>query len=440
MPVEILFVADSFAPDLTIFNTKPHFPSYLLMRGLSSLMENRDEIVTFHLGDMAMEISISPLARTAWLTKKQIQELYGTSKQVVLYHLKSILKGGPLEGSLGKTCTMLGQNGKKYHTKVYSLEAVLEVGRRLHSNDGKTLKRFVEDYLRGNNENEDNKVIQYENGNISLPVTISPKENTVWLSQRQITVLFEASQQRISFHIKNIYQEGELTREDTNRRFLTSAENGKKYKVDYYNLDMILAVGYRVKGPRAIEFRRWASSVLSKYLLKGYAIDESRTLVTDENFAHLFNRVEDLSARVTKLEEHEAKPNLLLFDGNFFEARVLLKSIFSQAKNSITLIDPYADILALDFLTQKSEGIKVELYVSSHARLTEEDAKAFNQKFGGLEVHIDDAFHDRFIILDETLLYHMGASLNYAGRKTFAINRIEDREYIASLLMRLKEK
>ena len=403
-------------------------------------MESEEEIVSFNLEGITLEVWVSSFEGTAWLTQKQISDLFRTSRQVALYHIKNISEDKVFGESATRNFSLLGRNGQEYQTKAYSLDVVLEMGRRLHSNKGEILKRCVDEYLKEKGEGEQEQILFYENGNVSLPVTVSPKEKTVWLSQKQIAALFEASRQRIAFHIKNIYKERELPKEDTSRLFQQNAGNGKQYNVDYYNLDMILAIGYRVKGPRASHFRRWASSVLSKYLLQGYAIDEKRTLVTDENFAHLFNRVEDLSTRVTKLEENEAKPNLLLFDGNFFEARVLLKKIFAQAKDSITLIDPYADILALDFLTQKEEGIKVELYVSSNARLTKEDAKAFNEKFGGLIVHRNDTFHDRFIILDETLLYHMGASLNYAGRKTFAINRIEDREYIASLLRRLEEK
>ena len=422
------------------FSCETIFRCLFISEGSISFMKGQYRRVMFHLDNEAFEIVLSVCEKTAWLSSKQIGLLFGVSASRLAYHVKTILREKTLDKTVVKEETGNKVDGRKYRRKVYNLEMVKEIGRRLNSKKGEILQEFVERTFLEMGESTEGEVIIYKEGAISLPVTISPDRKTVWLNQKQIASLFETTRQNVSMHITHIYNEGELPEEKTHRYFIMNTTNQKKYKVDFYNLDMILAIGYRMKGSRAMEFRAWASSVLIEYIRKGRAIDEKRSVVTVENYLELRREVDNLGTRVAKLEGEAPKLNMLLFDGSFFEARVLLKSIFSQAKNSIILIDPYADILALDFLTQKNEGIKVELYVSSHARLTEEDAKAFNEKFGGLIVHQNDTFHDRFIILDETLLYHMGASLNYAGRKTFAINRIEDREYIVSLLRRLKEK
>ena len=322
--------------------------------------------------------------------------------------------------------------------KLYNLEAIPALGERVRSKVGRDLAEWLKGYLRDNRP-ENRPIVIYDNGVVRIDVVVSPEEETVWLTQRQIAELYETTVPNVSMHISNILEEGEMDG-SVIKESLNTAADGKAYSVAAYNLDMVLAVGFRVRSKRAMEFRRWASSVFKGFLLRGYAIDERRALVTDENFLGLVNRVESIDSRVSKLETDRFVPNKrIFFDGAYFDARAYLKDLFSRAEGDIVLIDPYADILALDFLRQKKEGVAVCLYVSSHSRLTAADVDSFNGQYGGLSVVVTDSFHDRFIVIDEKELYYVGASLNYAGKRTFMMAKIEDDDLLSLLQEKLRQ-
>ena len=124
-----------------------------------------------------------------------------------------------------------------------------------------------------NDKNYD--LIKFKDGDIELDVNVSPNEETVWLTQKQMALLFDVSIDNISLHIKNILIEEELDCSVVEESSIT-ANDGKKYKTKLYNLDMIISVGYRVKSKRGILFRRWANSVLKQYILQGYAVNQKR--------------------------------------------------------------------------------------------------------------------------------------------------------------------
>ena len=206
----------------------------------------------------------------------------------------------------------------------------------------------------------------------------------------------------------------------------------------YYNLDVVISVGYRVKSRNGIIFRRWANSILKEYLLKGYVLNKDRTLITNDNYIELVHRVNNIDNRLSKLESDNHMDNeKIFFDGEWFDARSFIKDIFIRAKEEIILIDPYADIKALDYLKVKTEGVIVQLFISSKAKLTQGDIDAFNEQYGNLEIVLDDNYHDRFVIVDRAILYHLGASLNYIGKKVFAITKIEDENLLVSMKERL---
>ena len=220
------------------------------------------------------------------------------------------------------------------------------------------------------------------------------------------------------------------------------AKNAKSTKpLILYSLDAILAVGYRVNSSRGIIFRKWASSVLKDYLLKGYALSERRVLVTDDNYVCLVHRVNSLENRIQGLEEKAGKdaPFRLFYQGEWFEPYAVISEIVQSAKNEIVLIDAYADAKALTFFVEKQKEVRLRLYCSSQAKLTSECVERFNRSYGGLSVSINDAFHDRFLIIDRADGYLIGSSLNYAGKKAFGFYRLEDRKIIVSILALLKE-
>ena len=123
---------------------------------------------------------------------------------------------------------------------------------------------------------KENEIVLFETKDKEVRLTVPIREDTVWLTQAQMTELFDTSKQNVSLHINNCFKEGELKRDSVVKDFLTTASDGKNYKTKHYNLDVIISVGYRVKSQRGIEFRRWANKVLKDYIIKGCAINDKR--------------------------------------------------------------------------------------------------------------------------------------------------------------------
>ena len=148
------------------------------------------------------------------------------------------------------------------------------------------------------------EIVKFVDEEVKLDVNISPLEKTIWISIEQMSILFERDRSVISKHIKNIFLEVELLEDSVCAFFAHTANDGKVYNVKYYNLDVVISVGYRVKSKRGVLFRQWASNIIQDYLIKGYAINEERSLVTNENYVRLINKVESLDERVSNIENN----------------------------------------------------------------------------------------------------------------------------------------
>lgn len=293
------------------------------------------------------------------------------------------------------------------------------------------------------------EIVKFVDDGFELEVSVSPSEETVWLTQEQLSMLFSVDLSRISRHINSIYSEGELSKEATfAENAIVQNEGGRlvRRKLKMYNLDMIIAVGYRVNSKRGTIFRRWANTVLRQYLLRGYAIDSSRVLVTQENYLNLVNVVnridsnqEKLSSRVDALEAKSNEyDNKVIFDGQAWDAVSCIEILLSKAKKSIILIDNYIDMQTLDLLSRKHSDVSITVVTSDRGcNLTKKEISAFKTQYGELEITLSDKFHDRFIILDEEKMYYCGASLKDAGKKAFAIGLIKDYKYLEELLSRI---
>ena len=265
------------------------------------------------------------------------------------------------------------------------------------------------------------ELVRFVDGSFELEVNVSPEEDTVWLTQQQMVLLFQTSRFNIVEHIRNIYAEKELDESSTCRIIRQVRIEGNRRisrSLPHYNLDMIISVGFRVKSKRGITFRRWALGILRQYMLRGFAVDPSRVLVSRENYLDLVNVVNridstqtDLVGRVERLE---------------------------QAEREILLIDGYVDRRSLDMLSRKRKGVSVLLYTSSKGNgITGKELSDFNAQYPSLEVHVTDEFHDRFLILDRRRMYHIGASVKDAGRRTFEISENNDVRYLDMILEKL---
>ncbi|MBQ4570277.1 MAG: virulence RhuM family protein [Bacilli bacterium] len=279
------------------------------------------------------------------------------------------------------------------------------------------------------------EIIKFNNNNLEIDVKVSPFENTIWLSLDQIALLFERDKSVISRHIKNIFQINELDENSCVAFFATELNKydprtGKmrKTKVDIklFNLDVIISVGYRVNSIMGVIFRKWANNVLKEYLLKGYVINEERSLVTNENYVKLINKVESLDERVSCIEKeykpHEFKNSQLFFDGEIYDAYAFVQSLIEKANNEIIIIDNYVDRTILDRLVVKKNNVQVIIYTSINSRLLGIDINAFNSQYGGLNVRYTTKVHDRYIIIDQNSLYHLGHSIKDLGKKIFSIS------------------
>ena len=283
------------------------------------------------------------------------------------------------------------------------------------------------------------ELIKFENDNVELEVSVSPEEDTVWLSKEQMSLLFDRNRSVISRHIKSIYEEGELNKESSCAKNAHEV-NGQIHYTDLYNLDVVISVGYRVKSKNGVLFRKWASSVLKEYLLKGYVLNEGRTLVTKENYLGLVCRVDSLEGRMTRIEEKEKHlfvEDLMVLDGEMFDALVVVTRIIETAQESIVAIDPYVDIRTLNSFKSKRKDVPLRIITSQKANLSKIDLEIFSEKYGDVFVETDETYHDRYLIIDDELFYHIGGSVNYLGKRLSQITLIKDKDIIEALKKRL---
>lgn len=283
------------------------------------------------------------------------------------------------------------------------------------------------------------EIVKFVNDNLELEVNVSPNEDTVWLSKEDMSLLFSRDRSVISRHIKNIFESNELE-EKSNVHFLHIAHSDKP--VPYYSLDVVISVGYRVKSSNGVIFRKWANSVLREYLLKGYVINKKRTLVTNENYINLINKVDSLEDRVRKIEDECVyfPKNLVIEQNEVFDAYIELSNIISSANQTIVLIDPYVDNKTLNVLKNKKDEVLVQVITSDKAKISKQDIKLFNTKYGGLSVYFNNDYHDRYLIIDDLVFYHLGSSVNYMGNKFSQIDKVEDEDIKILLRKRIYEQ
>ena len=283
------------------------------------------------------------------------------------------------------------------------------------------------------------EVIKFKDNEFEMDVNVSPNEGTIWVTQKQMAILFDVDISRISRHIKNAIEEKEINNL-TNLRKTQIANSDKP--IFLYDLDVVISVGYRVKSLRGVIFRRWANTVLKQYLINGYAINENRTLVTNENYVRLINKVESLDDRLSiverKYKPQEYMNSKLLFNGEFYDAYTLVQSIFESANKEIIIIDNYVDRTILDRLVNKKKNVQVIIYTHKDKfKLLNKDIEMFNKQYGNLVIKYTDKVHDRYIIIDQEKLFHLGASIKDLGKKIFSISEL-NKDFVNIILQKVK--
>lgn len=284
------------------------------------------------------------------------------------------------------------------------------------------------------------EIIKFIDNELELDVEVSPNEDTVWLTKEQMSLLFDRDRTVISKHINNIYKEGELDEQSTCAKNAQVQLEGKRTIArthKFYNLDVIISVGYRVKSNRGIVFRKWANNVLKQYLLKGYVLDSNRIIVSKDNYLTLENDVHNLKEEVKDIKEQmfiEPVKERLFFNGQFYDAYDFISSLIERARNQIIVIDPYFNRDGLSFLKHAAKNTDIIICCSDKAKLQDMDIREFEKQYSKLKVVIDNTIHDRFIVIDKEEVYLIGTSLNYIGNKTFAVHKFENMNVIKPLI------
>ena len=267
-----------------------------------------------------------------------------------------------------------------------------------------------------NIESSTGEIVMYQpDETIRLEVRV--ENETVWLNRQQIASLFDRDVKTIGKHISNALRE-ELDGESVVAKFATTAKDGKTYQVEYYDLDMIMSIGYRVKSKRGIQFRKWANTILKQYLLRGYAINQ---------------RIEQLERRVFITEQKidffvsKSLPPVegIFYDGQIFDAYAHIISLIKQAKHSIILIDNYINVDTLTMLSNRSAGVTATIYTRQLNQQQQLDLQRHNQQYPPIDIHTTQRNHDRFLIIDD-VVYLFGASLKDAGKKLFAYIKMQE--------------
>ena len=272
-----------------------------------------------------------------------------------------------------------------------------------------------------------NEIVLYQpNEQMSLEVKL--ENETVWLTQQQIADLFGVKRPAVTKHLGNIFREGELDITSVSSILEHTAADGKIYSTQFYNLDAILSVGYRVNSKNATLFRRWANQVLKEYMLRGYAVNQ-RIVYVEEYFdkrlrAHE-QRIENVEQKIdffvrTSLPPHQG----IFYDGQIFDAYTFINDRIREATTRIILIDNYIDDSVLTILSKRADKVAATIYTKKPTAQLQLDIQKHNAQYPPISVIEFDRSHDRFLCIDDTV-YHLGASIKDLGKKWFAFNRME---------------
>lgn len=273
----------------------------------------------------------------------------------------------------------------------------------------------------------ENEIVIYQpDSTLSLDVRV--ENDTVWLTQSQMSELFQTSRNNITLHIRNVFKEGELKEVSVCKESLLTAADGKNYKTKLYSLDVIISVGYRVKSIRGTQFRIWANKILKEYLLKGHVLNQRLLLLEDRidrKFLEQDKRIDYISDQVdffvrTSLPAKEG----VLYDGQIFDAYTFIADLIRLATTRIILIDNYVDDRVLKTLDKRGAEVSASIYTNFRNSHISQDLERHNAQYSPIEVLNCINVHDRFLIIDD-IVYFIGGSIKDLGKKIVAFCRME---------------
>ena len=280
----------------------------------------------------------------------------------------------------------------------------------------------------------DESIVVYKSNDGVVQLEVQLANETVWLTLDQMAELFQRNKSTISRHIKNIFECGELSQDMVVAKNATTTQHGalqgktQTHEVTFYNLDMIISIGYRVNSIRGVQFRQWASRVLKEYLLRGYSINQ-HLMYVEQRIDHQLQehtvQIQELQDKVDFFVRTSLPPKEgVFYNGQIFDAYVFATDLIKSAKKSITLIDNYIDESVLLMLAKRNDGVTAKIITRSISDPLKLDLDKHNKQYLPIDIQESDRFHDRFLIIDEDV-YHLGASMKDLGKKLFAFSKME---------------
>jgi hypothetical protein len=272
-----------------------------------------------------------------------------------------------------------------------------------------------------------NEIILYQAEELAARIEVRVEEETVWLNRNQIASLFNRDVKTIGKHINNVFAEGELDKTVVVAKFATTTKHGaikgktQTKNIEHYNLDVIISIGYRVKSKQGTQFRIWANKILKDYLLKGYSLNQRMNRIED-NVHSLIKKVDDIDLQINA----SLPPNQdIFFNNQIYDAFSFVSDIIRTAKTSIILIDNYIDDTVLTLFTKRKAGVSFTVFTKAISKQLKLDINKHNEQYPKVEIKQFKDSHDRFLIIDEKVVYHFGASLKDLGKKWFAFSKLD---------------
>lgn len=262
---------------------------------------------------------------------------------------------------------------------------------------------------------------------LPLSLDVRVENETVWLNRNQIALLFDRDVKTIGKHINNALKE-ELDGLSVVAKFATTASDGKTYQVEFYNIEMITSIEYRVKSKRGIQFRVWANKILKVYLLRGYSVNQRLLQMEnriDRRLLEHDKRLDELTDKVDFFIRTSLPPKEgIFFNGQIFDAHEFVCRLIKSANKRIILIDNYVDETVLVQLDNRKPGVSAMIYTGAIIRTFRQSLRRHNRQYAPIDVRMADRIHDRFLIIDDAL-YHIGASIKDLCKKLFAFSKME---------------
>ena len=408
------------------------------------------KVIKYKQAGTVVEIYYSKEKNDYYLSQLQLTKLYGYTASTISKKLTQIFNENEALGknfsSKNVILEKISYGKKERKTKLYNLEIVLQLGEQLDSKNGENLKEFLSNHIDEDISKTDNNIIIFNNGKLKIPINFDYKNETIWSTIKQMADLFETTSNNVYKHIRNIDQEGEIansvvekksitqsvfkdyltTESVRNQKFQTQktimieAEDKKMYPTTVYNLDMVLAVGYRVRSTAAMKFRNWASQILKDVMFKGFAYDFDKLLGNKYS-------TEELLLIIIKLMQRQNN-ELVYFDGAELRGFIEVKRYLETAKKEIIIIDNYFGHSFDEVLSE----INVAKTIITNPKNTKIES---NENYKVIKT---DGFHDRFVIVDDSC-YNFGKSIDDLGGN-FSIGKRTNDEVIIIALKEAKEK